>query len=128
MCTNFNSLLDKLREHILRIHAKSDVSKTNKKCKSKIKDESSEATTEIHPNEEDLLSIEEIDCPVYSDSNLIQSDDELPNVDSNETSTKPRFKPKVPPTEYERFIYKCQYCMLGFKRRGKRKYFIIEMT
>ncbi|XP_075549602.1 uncharacterized protein LOC142583144 isoform X1 [Dermacentor variabilis] len=29
-----------------------------------------------------------------------------------------RFVPKVPPTDYQRFIYKCHTCMLGFKRRG----------
>ncbi|CAD5113201.1 DgyrCDS2388 [Dimorphilus gyrociliatus] len=25
---------------------------------------------------------------------------------------------KVPPTEYQRYVYKCETCMLGFKRRG----------
>lgn len=29
-----------------------------------------------------------------------------------------RFTPKVAPTEYHRFIYKCHLCLLGFKRRG----------
>lgn len=29
-----------------------------------------------------------------------------------------RFIPKVAPTEYHRFIYKCHICLLGFKRRG----------
>lgn len=29
-----------------------------------------------------------------------------------------RFIPKVSPTEYHRFIYKCHICLLGFKRRG----------
>lgn len=29
-----------------------------------------------------------------------------------------RFIPKVSPTEYHRFIYKCHLCLLGFKRRG----------
>ena len=29
-----------------------------------------------------------------------------------------RFIPKVAPTEYHRFIYKCHLCLLGFKRRG----------
>lgn len=31
---------------------------------------------------------------------------------------RPKFRPKVLPTEYQRFIYKCDSCMLGFKRRG----------
>lgn len=29
-----------------------------------------------------------------------------------------RFVPKVSPTDYHRFIYKCHACLLGFKRRG----------
>lgn len=29
-----------------------------------------------------------------------------------------KFQPKVSPTEYQRFIYKCMTCMVGFKRRG----------
>lgn len=33
-------------------------------------------------------------------------------------SPKEKFVPKVQPTEYERFIYKCHTCLLGFKRRG----------
>lgn len=29
-----------------------------------------------------------------------------------------RFTPKVAPSDYQRFIYKCHTCLLGFKRRG----------
>lgn len=29
-----------------------------------------------------------------------------------------KFLPKVQPTDYHRFIYKCHSCLLGFKRRG----------
>ena len=29
-----------------------------------------------------------------------------------------KFSPKVEPNDYNRFIYKCHTCMLGFKRRG----------
>ncbi|PAA57768.1 hypothetical protein BOX15_Mlig022994g1, partial [Macrostomum lignano] len=31
---------------------------------------------------------------------------------------KPRCVPQVPSTDFERFIYKCRDCSLGFKRRG----------
>ncbi|XP_076314939.1 uncharacterized protein LOC143227370 [Tachypleus tridentatus] len=34
-----------------------------------------------------------------------------------ERTTK-KFVPKVSPTDYHRFIYKCHTCLLGFKRRG----------
>lgn len=117
-------LLDKLREHILRIHAKNSPTKNTKRSKTNIKEESSEKLREdesidYNHNDEDIYSTEETVCPAYSETKSIQSEDELPDVDLKEASSKPRFKPKVPPTDYERFIYKCQYCMLGFKRRGK---------
>ncbi|KAG8226515.1 hypothetical protein J437_LFUL006905 [Ladona fulva] len=31
---------------------------------------------------------------------------------------KKKFIPKVSPTDYQRFIYKCHSCLVGFKRRG----------
>ena len=31
---------------------------------------------------------------------------------------KKGFVPKVSPMDYQRFIYKCHQCLLGFKRRG----------
>lgn len=37
---------------------------------------------------------------------------------NTENVPKVKFIPKVLPTDYERFIYKCHNCMLGFKRRG----------
>ncbi|KAG7175338.1 PR domain zinc finger protein 10-like [Homarus americanus] len=30
----------------------------------------------------------------------------------------PKFVPKVDPTDYKQFVYKCHTCLLGFKRRG----------
>ncbi|XP_064109566.1 PR domain zinc finger protein 10-like [Macrobrachium nipponense] len=30
----------------------------------------------------------------------------------------PKFVPKVDPTDYKQFLYKCTICLLGFKRRG----------
>lgn len=33
-------------------------------------------------------------------------------------SDKKAFVPKVSPTDYHRFIYKCHLCLVGFKRRG----------
>ena len=44
-------------------------------------------------------------------------ENEKPEVDDPEASCS-KFVPKVSPTELHRFIYKCQTCMLGFKRRG----------
>ncbi|CAM1314712.1 PRDM10 (predicted) [Pycnogonum litorale] len=44
------------------------------------------------------------------------------NQKNTTKATKPssskKFIPKVSPTDYHRFIYKCHQCLLGFKRRG----------
>ena len=37
---------------------------------------------------------------------------------TNTSSSPKKFVPKVSPTDYHRFIYKCHLCLLGFKRRG----------
>lgn len=44
---------------------------------------------------------------------------ELENLKRGDPKISPKkFVPKVAPTDYHRFIYKCHTCMLGFKRRG----------
>ena len=40
------------------------------------------------------------------------------NCSSSFESGKKSFTPKVSPSDYHRFIYKCHSCLLGFKRRG----------
>ncbi|KAG8188839.1 hypothetical protein JTE90_004650 [Oedothorax gibbosus] len=40
------------------------------------------------------------------------------NAKNSKTSSSKKFVPKVSPTDYHRFIYKCHTCLLGFKRRG----------
>ena len=42
---------------------------------------------------------------------------EVPSQSSSDGNSK-KFVPKVAPTDYQRFIYKCHTCLLGFKRRG----------
>ena len=43
---------------------------------------------------------------------------ELKNATKSDKPSPKKFVPKVSPTDYHRFIYKCHTCMLGFKRRG----------
>lgn len=51
----------------------------------------------------------------FPDANApLETDD---SMGTDETG-RAKFHPKVPPTEYQRFIYKCHDCRLGFKRRG----------
>jgi hypothetical protein len=44
-------------------------------------------------------------------------DKEVKPVNQQNASSR-KFIPKVSPTDFHRFIYKCHLCMLGFKRRG----------
>jgi len=39
------------------------------------------------------------------------------NIGKDNKNSK-KFTPKFPPEEYQRFAFKCQDCMVGFKRRG----------
>ncbi|KAJ8321392.1 hypothetical protein KUTeg_001074 [Tegillarca granosa] len=43
---------------------------------------------------------------------------EAKNATRGDRSPTKKFVPKVSPTDYHRFIYKCHACLLGFKRRG----------
>lgn len=47
---------------------------------------------------------------------------ESTNSKSFDVPQRVKFQPKVSPTEYQRFIYKCLTCMVGFKRRGWNQY------
>lgn len=100
---------DKLRDHILRIHVKNSPQKKQKKSNEKI-DSGYDGKHEDNENDETSQSVE-------GKENSAE-DEEHDEADLHDSSIKSKFQPKVPPTDYERFIYKCQHCMLGFKRRG----------
>lgn len=67
-----------------------------------------------HNDEVHLSSDEKKYCTDLQNFELNKTEE----IECKESPIKAKFQPKVPPTDYERFIYKCQYCMLGFKRRG----------
>ncbi|ESO93852.1 hypothetical protein LOTGIDRAFT_104847, partial [Lottia gigantea] len=46
-----------------------------------------------------------------------QKETKITSSDERDKNLK-KFVPKVLPTDYQRFIYKCHTCLLGFKRRG----------
>ncbi|GAB0098354.1 hypothetical protein DMENIID0001_140750 [Sergentomyia squamirostris] len=80
---------DKLREHMKRSH--SDEAKA-KKEKIPVK------------------------SPTSSPRDVKTPEDEIPEKKSD--SPRKKFSPKVSPNDYQRFIYKCHDCLVGFKRRG----------
>lgn len=115
--------LDKLREHILRVHATRKSPKKKKKIKKELKEDASEmqlpdeVTTNDNPKDGQIKSLEE-EFSTYSESKGCKLD-EIIETEPTEPPIKTKFQPIVAPTDYERFIYKCHDCMLGFKRRGK---------
>lgn len=51
-------------------------------------------------------------------SKLNRQNNKHSEITAIDAPTSGKFRPKVAPTDYQRFIYKCNDCMLGFKRRG----------
>lgn len=51
-------------------------------------------------------------------SKRMHSSDRDARASKTTTKTPPKFVPKVDPTDYMQFEYKCHTCLLGFKRRG----------
>lgn len=131
---------DKLREHVLRVHAKTtSPSGSNSAIPEESHKSSMVEITSIKQEEfkyiDDAKLEPESDHVCEDESSFAfehglqlqpcapsdtgapmqsEADDCLENYEIGGD----RFHPKVPPTEYQRFIYKCHDCRLGFKRRG----------
>ncbi|GFR85157.1 PR domain zinc finger protein 10-like [Elysia marginata] len=103
-CSKMFPRLDKLRLHMLRHTTHREFMCETCGRQFKRKDKLREHIKRLHGGGRDNL-----------DHQLLaggSAGEEQPAV----TTTK--FTPKVMPSEYHRFIYKCHTCLLGFKRRG----------
>ncbi|XP_055684555.1 uncharacterized protein LOC129790822 [Lutzomyia longipalpis] len=87
---------DKLREHMKKFH--SDEAKAKK--------------------EKHLQVRSPVDSPIDSAMKEEEVQEKEQNVKAVEDGPKKKFAPKVSPNDYQRFIYKCHDCLVGFKRRG----------
>lgn len=106
VCIFYSSKSDKLREHILKIHAT--------KC-----DTTERASHDFKiVKRENPLNTLEFELPTANEQNPKSHRATHAEAKSIDTSKSVKFRPKVAPTDYQRFIYKCNDCMLGFKRRG----------
>lgn len=104
---------DKLREHILKIHAINGKCDSTKTASTK---SSSQSSSEIAKSSE-TLDLEDL-TPNAIDQNSKPHKESHAGAKAIDASKKAKFEPKVAPSDYQRFIYKCNDCMLGFKRRG----------
>lgn len=98
-CEKSFPTLDKLRMHLLRHSDHREFLCADCGKQFKRKDKLKEHARRMHSEERE-----------NSGSNSML-------VEQNVQNTR-RFTPKVEPTDYHRFIYKCHTCMVGFKRRG----------
>ncbi|CAB3362622.1 Hypothetical predicted protein [Cloeon dipterum] len=93
-CGKLFHTLDKLRMHMLRHSDHREFLCANCGKQFKRKDKLKEHMKRMHSNEREAKQ------------------------KPNRQSLSRKFIPKVSPTDYHRFTYKCHQCMLGFKRRG----------
>lgn len=97
-CTKTFPTLDKLKMHLLRHSDHREFLCADCGKQFKRKDKLNEHCRRMHTEERE---------------NAVPS---LPKQQDVQQSKK--FTPKVQPTDYHRFIYKCHTCLIGFKRRG----------
>ncbi|XP_069691824.1 uncharacterized protein [Periplaneta americana] len=95
-CSKLFPTLDKLRMHMLRHSDHREFLCANCGKQFKRKDKLKEHMKRMHSAERELRLA----------------------MKPHRTPTAKKFMPKVSPTDYHRFIYKCHTCLLGFKRRG----------
>lgn len=107
---------DKLKEHISRMHAPDREAKLAMKAAAK--------AAAVEAATAQLRAAVESASAVIATSNQPTSSN-IPgkgkgkhskNTDAAKQGRK--FVPKVSPSDYHRFVYKCHSCQLGFKRRG----------
>ncbi|KAB0795367.1 hypothetical protein PPYR_12206 [Photinus pyralis] len=89
--------LDKLRMHLLRHSDHREFLCADCGKQFKRKDKLKEHTKRMHSEERENT---------------------VPKASKLAIQNSKRFTPKVQPTDYHRFIYKCHACLVGFKRRG----------
>lgn len=101
--------IDKLRMHLLRHSDHRQFHCANCDKQFKRKDKLKEHMTRMHNSQRmDNISKERTESSSAIDNN---------NSVSQGNQAK-KFIPKVNPTDYNRFVYKCHQCLVGFKRRG----------
>lgn len=106
----------KLKEHSLR---HSNIRQFECECgkQFKRKDKLREHKLRMHTINGNTQNKQQVKSTLSNDNNLQNNQIQCENGNEFELKTI-KFTPKVPPTDYQRFIYKCNDCMLGFKRRG----------
>ncbi|XP_015116917.1 PR domain zinc finger protein 10 [Diachasma alloeum] len=105
-CVKRFPTIDKLRMHLLRHSDHRQFHCANCEKQFKRKDKLKEHMTRMH-NSERMESSKVSNMATDNDNSGLQQGNQAK-----------KFIPKVNPTDYNRFVYKCHQCLVGFKRRG----------
>ena len=104
---------DKLKEHINRMHAVDREAKLAAKAAAKAAAVEA-ATAQLRAAVESAaMAANQAESSTVKDLNKTDQGSK-----SDKQSKGKKFVPKVSPSDYHRFVYKCHSCQLGFKRRG----------
>ncbi|KAL3268921.1 hypothetical protein HHI36_008008 [Cryptolaemus montrouzieri] len=105
-CSKFFPTIDKLKMHLLRHSDHREFLCADCGKQFKRKDKLTEHCKRIHSEERE---------------------NNIPPAKPKDKNEAKKFVPKVEPTDFHRFIYKCHPCLIGFKRRDWIKGKIIHM-
>lgn len=96
-CSKEFPTMDKLKIHLLKYSDHREFLCSNCGKQFKRKDKLTEHCKRVHSEERE---------------------NNKPKAITNDKNESKKFIPKVEPTDFHRFIYKCHPCLIGFKRRG----------
>ncbi|XP_011300439.1 PR domain zinc finger protein 10 isoform X2 [Fopius arisanus] len=116
-CVKRFPTIDKLRMHLLRHSDHRQFHCANCEKQFKRKDKLKEHMTRMHSSQR-MERMERLERTERMESAREQSDVAIDNGAGNQGNQSRKFIPKVNPTDYNRFVYKCHQCLVGFKRRG----------
>ncbi|XP_057327092.1 PR domain zinc finger protein 10-like [Microplitis mediator] len=115
-CSKPFPTIDKLRMHLLRHSDHREFHCANCGKQFKRKDKLKEHMTRMHNAQK--IKRDQIITQNSNNNNDNINNNNNNNNDNDNNSQGKKFVPKVNPTDYNRFIYKCHQCLVGFKRRG----------
>ena len=103
---------DKLKEHVKKLHSGGEELKTENENQNV--NEQPQQQAQPMPADQTFTFTIGMDGQPAGVQQIIQQAEPAKTT----CLRKKNFVPKVEPSDYQRFIYKCHTCLLGFKRRG----------
>ncbi|KAF7992656.1 hypothetical protein HCN44_005000 [Aphidius gifuensis] len=106
---------DKLKEHMTRMHNSQRIIKREQQQQQKSQQPQQQQQQQQQQPQQQQQCTQGNN--VNNNINISNNNNNVNNNNNSNNNVK-KFIPKVNPTDYNRFIYKCHTCLVGFKRRG----------